>query len=84
MEFFALIAKLILELKQMPNQILKNIVFELLHGPVLTRKNFQSIVKLKYRLNHFWNSSSRYVDLDITVNLDRTVNKLYKLYKIIE
>ena len=52
---FALIAKLILELKPKLNQITKNIVFELLHGPGLEMNNFQSIVKSKYQLNHFWN-----------------------------
>ena len=83
MEIFALISKLILELKLIPNQISKNIVFELLHGPGLERKNFQSIVKSKYQLNHFWIPSSRYVDLDPTGNVDRNVNKLDKLYKII-
>ena len=83
MEIFALIPKLILELKLIPIQNSKNIVFELLHGPGLTRKNFQSIVKSKYQLNHFWIRSLRYVDRDLTVNLDRTVNKLYKLDMII-
>ena len=83
MGIFALTPKLILELKPKPNQISKNIVFELLHGPGLTRKNFQSIVKSKYQLNHFWIPSLRYVDLDPTVILFRTVNKLYKLFKII-